>query len=98
MENADLQLKAGRIYEAKKPALVGSYAQVNDRQIVWISPDGSRVQYDSPSVAFGRRRPIVTAAKFLEWAARDVTEEMPPEDWRTTLPPKPSTKKAFKPG
>lgn len=47
-------LKVGRVYRAKRPRgvhrLDGSY--VNDRQILYISPFGESIQYDSPSVTF----------------------------------------------
>jgi hypothetical protein len=34
------------------------------------------VQYDSISVRNGRHYPIVNMSKFLNWAAKDVTEEL----------------------
>lgn len=49
-------LKVGRVYRAKRPRgvhrLDGSY--VNDREILYISPFGESIQYDSPSVTFGQ--------------------------------------------
>lgn len=45
-------LKAGRVYRAKRPRVVhtlgGSY--INDRQILSISPFEDTIQYDSPKV------------------------------------------------
>ena len=45
-------LKAGRVYRAKRPRVVhtlgGSY--INDRQILSISPFEDTIQYDSPTV------------------------------------------------
>ena len=74
-----LPLIKGRVYEAKRPLNVGGY--VSDREIVWISAD--EVQYDSPSVPNGRRLPRVSHAEFRNWAARDITDEMPEGgDWR----------------
>lgn len=47
-------LKAGRVYRAKRPRVVhtlgGSY--INDRQILSISPFEDTIQYDSPKKAY----------------------------------------------
>lgn len=72
-------LVEGRVYRAKKPGVVrGGY--VNDRVI--IRTLGPQVQYDGPAVAIGRRYPIVSVEKFLEWAGKDVTDEMPEGRWK----------------
>lgn len=73
-------LKVGRVYRAKKPAMANGLL-VNDRQIKWISMDGSIVQYDGPSVAFGRHYPKVKREVFEKWADRDVTDELPPDEF-----------------
>lgn len=74
-----LPLIKGHVYEAKRPITAGGY--VSDREIVWINAD--EVQYDSPSVPNGRRLPRVSHAEFRNWAARDITDEMPVGgDWR----------------
>jgi len=73
-------LKVGRVFSAKRPRSSGSL--LNDRQIVYVSPLGDQVQYDSPAVAFGRKLPIVTVDEFLKWAKDDVTHLMPKDDWR----------------
>lgn len=79
--DGELELIVGRTYEGKRKAGVGIFpALVNDRQIKWIGLD--EVQYDSPTVAFGRHYPKVTKAAFLKWAKRDVTDELPPGEWR----------------
>lgn len=77
----------GKCYEAKRPALCGNIFEsyVNDRQVIWISSDKSLVQYDSPSVKNGRNYPKVSMEKFLNWAARDVTAEIPKGEWRTSF-------------
>ena len=75
-------LEVGHTYRAKRPAPAGTIFDplVNDRQIRWIGFE--TVQYDSPSVAAGRRYPTVTIEAFLKWAARDVTDELPDNgDW-----------------
>lgn len=41
------------------------------RDIIWISPDGTRIQYDGPAVAIGRRYPTVTTQAFARWAGLD---------------------------
>ena len=43
------------------------------------------IQYDSPSVARGKKYPIVPASKFLKWASSDVTSIMPKGEWAITL-------------
>lgn len=61
-------LKVGRVYRAKRPRVVhrldGSY--VNDREILlYISPFGESIQYDSPSVTFkAKYYPIISTEKF----------------------------------
>lgn len=80
-------IKANHVYEAKRPARSGSiFAEVfNDRQVLWINQSRTEVQYDSPTLRAGRHYPHVSMEKFLKWAGRDVTDEMPPggDDWRT---------------
>ena len=77
-----LELIVGHVYEAKRPKSVGVFEPLmNDRQIKWIYFD--QVQYDSPSVAFGRKYPTVSKEAFLKWAGRDITQEMPPGKWRS---------------
>lgn len=73
----ELELKVGRTYRAKRPAAAGDYLSplVNDRTIVWLGM--LEVQYDGPSVGFGRHYPKVSIEAFLKWAARDVTDELP---------------------
>ena len=77
------ELKVGRVYRAKRPKIIhrldGSY--VNDRQILYISPFGETVQYDSPSVNFASRYPMISIEKFLKWAAEDVTDSLPDGEW-----------------
>lgn len=74
---APLKLKVGRTYRAKKPAKAGDWRDpmINDRTIKWIG--GEEVQYDGPSVAFGRHYPRVSLEKFLKWADMDVTDSLP---------------------
>lgn len=81
-EAEPLPLIVGHAYEAKRPARVGNIFDPlwNDRQIVWTN--GEYVQYDSPSVANGRRLPKVTHEQFRRWAARDITAQMPKGEWR----------------
>lgn len=77
----------GRCYEAKRPAPSGFIPQLcNDRQVKWVSPTSDYVQYDSPTVRYGRRYPKVSMEKFLTWAGRDVTSLMPKGKWRDWKP------------
>ena len=72
-----LEIKVGRTYRAKRPRPAGTINSplVNDRTVTWFSR--SHVQYDSPSVSFGRHYPTVTIEKFRSWASHDVTDELP---------------------
>ena len=75
-------LKAGRVYRAKRPRVVhtlgGSY--INDRQILSISPFEDTIQYDSPKVGFGSKYSVISVEKFLKWAAKDITDDLPPDE------------------
>ena len=57
---------------------------LNDRMILHLSD--THVQYDSPSLGIGRHYPKTPIEKFLSWAGRDVTEEMPVGEWRKVKP------------
>ncbi len=77
-----LELIVGHVYEAKRRKSVGLFEPLmNDRQIRWVGVN--QVQYDSPTVAPGRKYPTVSKEAFLKWAARDITKEMPPGEWRS---------------
>ena len=73
----------GKCFEAKKPKSVGFPPLIDDRQVKWISLDRDRIQFDSPSVGFGRKYPTVSMASFLKWAGRDITNLMPKDEWRS---------------
>ena len=70
----DLKIEAGKYYRAKKPlkCLDGGF---NDRVILWISKDGTKVQYDGYSVNIGRQYPTVPFNKFLKWAGKEITRD-----------------------
>lgn len=86
-ENVDaLTLIVGHVYEAKRQTAIGLFPRlVNDRQIVWVGL--MEVQYDSPTVAHGRKYPKVSHEAFRRWAARDVTDLMPKGEWREATQP-----------
>ena len=69
----ELKLQSGRTYRGKRPRNAMGF--VNGRTILHIG--ATTVQYDSPSVSFGRHYPSVSREKFLSWADRDVTDELP---------------------
>lgn len=73
--------RVGRVFAAKKPKRVWPAGLWNDRQILWVGID--QIQYDSPSVAFGRRHPIISRQQFEKWAGQDVTDQMPKNEWRS---------------
>lgn len=72
-----MKIEIGRTYRAKKPRRAGgSFGPlVNDRTVIFSN--GIVVQYNGPSVATGRKYPVVRVENFIEWAARDVTDELP---------------------
>lgn len=76
------EIKCGRVYRAKKP-MPSIGMQFGDRQVKWISSDRGFVQYDGPMVSYGAHYPKVEMAAFLKWALRDVTSELPKDDWAT---------------
>jgi hypothetical protein len=43
----------------------------------------SLVQYDGPSVKIGGKYPTTTRDKFLSWADKDVTDELPADEYAT---------------
>lgn len=81
---SDLKIEVGQVYRAKRPSNAHGY--VNDRQVKWLSFDGSEVLYDGPAVTFGRHYPKVTLESFKKWAARNVTEELPDAEWQPWVP------------
>lgn len=77
-------IKVGRVYSAKRPRGVGFIEPLlNDRQVIYISVAGDLVQYDSPTVARGRKYPKVGMNEFLKWAKEDVTDQCPAAEWRS---------------
>lgn len=77
-----LELALNRTYRAKKPAPAGNgvVPYYNDRSIVYL--DDKIVQYDGPSVAIGRHLPKVSRDTFLDWADRDVTDQLPTGEYQ----------------
>lgn len=67
-------VKVGFYYRAKKPKRCGD-GGFNDRRVLWLSRDRTQVQYDSYTVADGRRYPTVEMAKFLNWVEKEITKE-----------------------
>lgn len=74
-------LKPGRTFRGKRPANGGEF--VNDRTILYVSLMGDIVQYDGPAIARGRHYPKVKAADFLKWAAEDITDKLPRDEYQT---------------
>lgn len=67
------EIEVGKTYQAKRPAY--SLMGRNDRYVLWISQDRTRVQYDGPAVANGRHYPKIEMERFLKWAKCEVKEE-----------------------
>lgn len=72
-------LVVGRVFRARKPAPAGQ-GYFNDRQLVHVGM--FEVQYDGPAVAHGRHYPNIEIDKFIAWAHRDVTKELPEGEWQ----------------
>lgn len=72
--SSTLKIEAGKYYRAKKPlkCLDGGF---NDRHVLWVSADGTQVQYNSYNVAIGRHYPTVSIEQFLKWAGHEITKE-----------------------
>ena len=70
----ELKIEAGKYYRAKKPlrCLDGGF---NDRKVLWMSTDGTKVQYNSYSVGFGSHYPTVSIEKFQKWVGKEITKE-----------------------
>jgi hypothetical protein len=68
----ELKIEAGKCYRSKKPVkcLDGGF---NDRRVLWVSHDGSKVQYDSPTIGQNRHYPTIVLEKFLKWAGKEIT-------------------------
>ncbi len=78
MPLAEADIKVGNTYRAKRHVEI--LTKNNDRYVVWISPDRSKVQYDSDTVRLGRHYPTTTMKAFLNWVKSDVTEEYKKEE------------------
>lgn len=52
----------GQTYDSRK----GSVSPPRD--VIWVSADGMRVQYDGAAVRPGARYPVVSADAFAKWA------------------------------
>lgn len=76
-----MEIKIGRTYRAKTPR--NSRGLVNDRTVIWIDAFGTTIQYDGPSVGYGRHYPKVSREAFEAWADRDVTDELPKGEYES---------------
>lgn len=77
-----MEIKVGRTYRCKRKKVFGIFDPVyDDREVLWISADESRVQYNSPSIKFGRRFPTVAMEQFKKWAFNDVTDRLIGDSW-----------------
>jgi hypothetical protein len=75
-----MEITVGRTYRAKKPAATRS-GYVNDRQVVYVGELNGQIQYDGPAIPIGGRMKWASKAEFEAWAARDVTDEQPNNEW-----------------
>jgi hypothetical protein len=65
-------IRVGAVYRAKRPRRTVGGDVLNDRHVLWVNGDRTRVQYDSPIVPDGRHYPTVNMDAFLKWARREV--------------------------
>ncbi len=63
-------LKIGATYCGKRRMKANGIN--NDRTIVWINPERTKVQYDSDTVKTGRHLPIIAIDVFLNWVKEEV--------------------------
>lgn len=64
-------IRVGLTYRAKRPQK--QYGEVvDDRYVLYVSPDRQIVQYDSQTVRNGRHYPKVSMERFLRWARCEV--------------------------
>jgi len=72
------KFEVGQIWRAKTPRNVAGL--VNDRVIRYVGM--YNVQYDGPSVANGRKYPLMKFEDFEKWAGRLLDpSELPPGTW-----------------
>ncbi len=69
-------IEVGKTYRAKgprrmKPVLVGD-KPINDRTVLWVSPDKDLVQYTGTEVSLKPRFRFLAMRKFLQWASHTV--------------------------
>ena len=72
-------IQTGKTYRAKHPrklsvVLVGD-PKIDDRTVLWVSPERNRVQYDGPAARLRRRFPLLRMKKFLQWASHPIDAE-----------------------
>lgn len=79
-ENKRLTLARGRVYRAKSPKRAMLPEPVyDDRQIISVDLDKNRVLYGCPGNLGNHLK--TTVSEFLQWAKREVTDEMPEDGW-----------------
>lgn len=76
-----MELQVGRCYRAKVPGQANGF--VNDRQVIWMSADGARLQFDGPAIRLGGKYKELSSEQFMKWAGRDVTSELPSGEWQS---------------
>lgn len=61
----------GHIYRSKAPREAHGF--IDDRLVLWVSSDRSKVQFTTPSVPGTVVSPTIETAMLAEWAGADVT-------------------------
>lgn len=73
-DSTQLKIEAGKFYRAKKPTKCED-GGFNDRHVLYVSRDGNRVQYDSPTIGQNRHYPTIELEKFLKWVGKEITKD-----------------------
>jgi len=61
----------GKAYRGKKSRKIKETNIYDDRLVIWISKDNSRVQYSSAS-GFDKHYPSTSMDKFLRWVKKEL--------------------------
>jgi uncharacterized protein YpmB len=61
----------GKAYRGKKPRKIKGTDIYDDRLVIWISKDKSKVQYSSAS-GFNKHYPSTSTDKFLRWVKKEL--------------------------
>lgn len=70
--NSPLKIKAGKTYRGKMPTLLSSIGTFNDRTIVWVSADNTKIKFISAELKLGEVSKAMDIRVFAHWAKMEV--------------------------